>query len=122
MLNVKAFKAKTVDQMARELSDEINQNSVSFKTTNKAGHIDLKGRAHIDKSTGESIPTPHVQTYELHRGPNGKLSISRKSEIIQPATKTDIRIARRLAEQQGLLNKIIEENELDNSITRGMTP
>ena len=105
--------------MAAELSNEIGKNSVTFRTSSRAGHIDLKGRAHIDKTTGESIPTPHVQTYDLHKGPNGELSISRKSEIILPATKSDVRIATRLAQQKGLLNRLREEEVTQNTVRRG---
>lgn len=67
---------------------------------------------------GESIPTPHVQTYDLHKGPTGELSISRKSEVILSATKNDVRIARRLAEKKGLINELREKEAIQNIISR----
>jgi RHS repeat-associated protein len=62
---------KSTTQMAAELSHEIGKNSVSYRTPNKVGHIDLKGKSHFDKPTQQSIPTPHVQERVLNRSPGG---------------------------------------------------
>lgn len=112
------YYSKTAEEMAAELQMQIGKNSVPFRTVDKAGHIDLAGKAHYDSLTETRIPTPHVQTYDKHIGPNGKVSISRKTEVVRPATKMDIRIARRLAEQQEmfinnektLMNTVIDES------------
>jgi hypothetical protein len=93
---------KSVEEMASELRDEIGQNSVNFSTIDKAYHIDLAGRAHYDKSRQKLIPTPHVQAHKAYVDLNGKIKTPRKPTTTDPATKSDIRLARQLAEQQGL--------------------
>jgi RHS repeat-associated protein len=90
--------AKTVEQMAGDLSKEAGTNSVGFTTGSTKGRIDLAGDAHFDKTTQTSVPTPHVQTYQKNVGPNGKVSYSRNP--VRPATKADIRTARRLLEEK----------------------
>ncbi|MFW6373911.1 MAG: RHS repeat-associated core domain-containing protein, partial [Thermodesulfobacteriota bacterium] len=95
--------SKTAEEMAEELSDQIGKNSVSFTTQHQTGHIDLRGKSHFDKKTQTSIPTPHVQTRDLIIGPNNQISAPKKTEITRPATKQDIRIARRIAKNKGLL-------------------
>jgi hypothetical protein len=92
---------KNAQEMAEELSDRLGKNSVSFSTPTTRGHIDLRGKTHFDKATQTAIPTPHVQTKPIHVGPNGKTSLGK--EVTRPATKQDVRIARKLAEKQGLL-------------------
>ena len=52
---------KTTEEMAKDLSGKIGKNSVPYETPTASGHIDLAGKAHHDKATGTSIPTPHVQ-------------------------------------------------------------
>lgn len=124
ILEKEIFSPKSIKEMASDLRAEIGKNSVKFRTPNKTGHIDLEGDEHYDKLTGQDIPTPHVQTKDIHVGPNGKISASRKSEVTRPATKADIRIARRLAEIQNLFNETNEvyENEDMSIIERGFTP
>lgn len=73
-----------------------------FRNSSKKGHIDLRGRAHSDKKTQTSIDTPHVQTRDLKIGPHGRMDAPKKTEIVIPPTKQDIRVARKLARHQGL--------------------
>ena len=95
--------SKSAKEMADDLAGQINKNSVSFTTPGKTGHIDLRGKSHFDKKTQTTIDTPHVQTRDLKVGPNGHVTAPKKTEITRPATKQDIRTARKLAERQGLL-------------------
>ncbi|WP_205212607.1 hypothetical protein [Burkholderia sp. IDO3] len=48
--------SKNEEEMARELSGQINQNSVTFSAPTTQGHIDLQGASHFDKVTGVDIP------------------------------------------------------------------
>ncbi|MEN8513847.1 RHS repeat-associated core domain-containing protein [Burkholderia sp. RS02] len=93
---------KNEEEMARELSGQINQNSVTFSTPTTQGHIDLQGASHFDKATGVDIPTPHVQTRKINVGPNGQVTTSKKTEVTRAATKQDVRVARELARRKGL--------------------
>jgi hypothetical protein len=95
--------SKSAAEMADDLANQIGKNSVKFRTPNKAGHIDLRGKSHFDKRTQTEISTPHVQTRDIRVGPNGQISAPRKTEITQPATRQDVRTARELARRQGLL-------------------
>ncbi len=113
------FYSKSAAEMASELRSELGRNSVSFRTVNKTGHIDLEGESHYDKLTKTDIDTPHVQVRDLHIGPNGQISAPLKSEIVRPATKADIRLARHLAAQQGLLAQI--EKIIDDEILHTQT-
>jgi len=110
------FRSKTVEEMAHELSDAIGKNSVKFRTSDRMGHIDLKGESHYDKLTKTYTDTPHVQSRKINIGPNGKINTSNKTEVIRPATKADVRTAQRLAEQQGLFNNQIAINEQETII------
>jgi len=118
----KAFQSKTATEMADELSIDLGRNSVTYRTVNKSGHIDLRGDTHWDKVTERAIETPHVQEYNLHKGPDGKMSTYRKSEVIRLATKADIRVAKRLADQQRIVNNLNNQNEIQKSIRRGVYP
>ena len=86
--------AKNADEMAAELQQQLGKNSVPFSTPGTKGRIDLAGSEHFDKATQKYIPTPHVQTRQINVGPNEKINLG--EEVIRPATKQDIRIAREL--------------------------
>ena len=94
--------AAIIAQIDHKLSEQINQNSVTFSTPTTQGHIDLQGASHFDKATGVDIPTPHVQTRKINIGPNGQVTTSKKTEVTKAATKQDIRVARELARRKGL--------------------
>jgi hypothetical protein len=94
-----AGRAKTVGEMAESLSTEIGKNSVPYRTPNAVGHIDLRGKAHLDKPSGGYIPTPHVQERQVYRQPmGGRVNVGRQTT--RPATKQDIRTARKLVERR----------------------
>lgn len=71
-----------------------------FTTASKQGHIYLRGRAHYDKSTGTLIETPRVQIDDKHIAPDGKIYYNKKTEIIKPATKQDIRNAKNIIKKR----------------------
>ena len=77
--------------MAGKLSSETGVNSVEFSTETSVGRIDLTGKAHFDKASGESIPTPHVHERQIHNSPTGQTNVGAKTT--RPATATDIRNA-----------------------------
>jgi RHS repeat-associated protein len=93
---------KDETQMAQELSNRINLNSVTFSTPTTQGHIDLQGASHFDKTTDADISTPHVQTRTINIGPDGQVTTSKKTEVVRAATKQDVRVARELARRKGL--------------------
>ncbi|ABM34339.1 RHS repeat-associated core domain-containing protein [Paracidovorax citrulli] len=87
-------KPKTAEEMAAELSNQINKNSVTFSTPTKQGHIDLQGRTHYDKATETHIPTPHIQTRDINIGPNERITTSKKPKLpLQQQSKMSERLA-----------------------------
>jgi RHS repeat-associated protein len=86
--------SKSPAEMADDLQKEVGKNRVSAETATHQVNIDLKGKAHFDKATKKLIPTPHVQTYKKNVGPNGKINFS--NGTTRPATKKDIRTARKI--------------------------
>ncbi|MBR8211278.1 hypothetical protein KDW61_21700 [Burkholderia cenocepacia] len=95
--------SKNEEEIAREFSGQINQNSVTFSTSTMQGYIDLQGASYFDKATGVDIPTPHVQTRKINVDPkNGQVTTSKRTAVTRAATKQDIRVARELARRKGL--------------------
>jgi RHS repeat-associated protein len=90
--------SKTESQMTEDLSKEIGKNSVETYTPSEKIRVDLKGKAHFDKPTNTTIPTPHVQTAKVNRSPSGQINTSGKRT--RPATKADVRTARRIVEHR----------------------
>jgi RHS repeat-associated protein len=89
--------SKTPTEMANDLSKQTGKNRAIANTPNKQVRIDLNGKPHFDKSTKTNIPTPHVHESKINRGPNGQVSTSNKTT--RPATKADIRVARKILEE-----------------------
>lgn len=84
--------AKNVGEMAKDLAGKSGQSRVSATTAGgKKVDIDLQGKGHFDKATGQKIETPHVHEAKISVGPNGKVNLSDKTT--RPATKQDIRTA-----------------------------
>lgn len=98
----KAAEAATdAAQMGEELAEQIGKNRVSVKTTgDRQLDIDLRGKSHFDKKTQTDVPTPHVKESKLVAGENGKINVDKKSQTTRPATKQDIRTARKVVEQR----------------------
>jgi RHS repeat-associated protein len=95
--------SKTAEEMASDLKDKIGKNSVPYDTPTSKGRIDLAGKGHFDKATGQVVDTPHVQEGTKNVGPNGQVNIGDKT--VRPATKQDIRTAEKLAKQKGWLQE-----------------
>lgn len=72
---------KNETEMARELSNQINQKSIIFSTQSIQGYINLQGSSHFDKATNTDIPTPHVQTRRVNIGQSGQKTISKKPKL-----------------------------------------
>jgi len=89
--------SKTAEEMAADLSKSAGTNSVPYQTPSVSGHIDLAGKGHFDKATGQTIPTPHVQERPKSVGPNGKVNVGKQTT--RPATKQDVRTAKKLLGQ-----------------------
>ena len=60
--------------------------------------IDLSGKGHFDKATGQVIETPHVHEAKIHVGPSGKTNLSGKTT--RPAEMSDVRTARNLLKRE----------------------
>gem|GEM_PF-5353184 len=106
---------KTMSKTPKEMAEEVakkyngNKNSVSIKTPNKEVRIDLKdnrGEGHFDKATQTQIETPHVHETKF-RIENGKVKINEKTgspqpagKSVRPATKEDVRTAKKILEQR----------------------
>ena len=88
--------------MADDLAGEIGGHRVGARTAGGRVDIDLKGKGHFDKAGGKQVDTPHVHQAKAHTGPDGQSSLGTKTT--RPATKNDIRTARKLAERQGRLD------------------
>ena len=84
-----------------KLAAEIGGNRVSVTTPAGQLHIDLAGKAHYEKSTGQLIPTPHVKFQQVHTapGPNGRSNLA--PGVVRAGTMSDVRMARRIVEHRG---------------------
>ena len=72
---------------ADEIANEIGKNSITLPDGTR---IDLKGREHFDKKTGEAIQTPHTHDVEKHVNPKtGEEHIKTKS-VPRPTTEEDL--------------------------------
>jgi len=90
---------KTTRESAADLSNKLGRNRVSGSTAGgKQVDIDLQGKGHFDKATGQRIETPHVHEADINVGPNGQTNLSNKTT--RPATDQDIRNAKRLSEDK----------------------
>ncbi len=89
---------KSVEEAADEVADLAGRNRVSARTSDSQVDIDLRGKGHFDKPSGQRIETPHVHESKLNVGANGKVSASDKTT--RPATMEDVRNARKILERR----------------------
>ncbi len=88
---------KTTQESASELANQLGRNRVSGRTAGgKQVDIDLQGKGHFDKASGQTINTPHVHEADINIGPNGHANLSNKTT--RPATAQDVRNAKRLSD------------------------
>ncbi|WP_433683296.1 polymorphic toxin type 24 domain-containing protein [Nocardia sp. CA-119907] len=53
--------------------------------------VDLTGKPHLDKSTGEYVPTPHVVDVQKNVNPKtGEIFARTNSDSVRPATAEEI--------------------------------
>jgi RHS repeat-associated protein len=83
--------AATSEQGA-QVAGEIGRNRV---TLDNGSVVDVAGKAHFEKSTGQSVPTPHIKDATVHTGPTGKTSVTYGPT--RPATVGDVNAAARAA-------------------------
>ena len=99
----KASRSKATAEMAQDLQQQIGKGSVRYETPATSSRVDLTGKAHYDKKTGQNVATPHVQEAQKHVGPQGQVNTS--PPTVREATKADIRAAKRLADRRKELEK-----------------
>jgi hypothetical protein len=92
---------KTLTQQADNLVSLNNgKNRVTLRSENARFDVDLRGKAHFDKVTQSSIPTPHVRVSQRNfQAPNQPV-FNTGSAVVRPATQQDIRMVRRFLERQ----------------------
>jgi RHS repeat-associated protein len=89
-----AMEAADVGTMASQLSKETGVTRVDLSTPEMRTNVDLVGKPHFDKATGEYINTPHVQSRPISVGPNGKINLG--PQTTRPATAADIQAAQKV--------------------------
>jgi RHS repeat-associated protein len=89
-----AMEAADVGTMASQLSKETGVTRVDLSTPEMRTNLDLVGKPHFDKATGEYINTPHVQSRPISVGPNGKINLG--PQTTRAATAADIQAAQKV--------------------------
>jgi RHS repeat-associated protein len=89
-----AMEAADVGTMASQLSKETGVTRVDLSTPEMRTNLDLVGKPHFDKVTGEYINTPHVQSRPISVGPNGKINLG--PQTTRAATAADIQAAQKV--------------------------
>jgi RHS repeat-associated protein len=77
---------QTLNLYAYVGNNPLRQADLSTPSTRTS--LDLTGKAHFDKATGGSIPTPHVHENPISIGPNGQTNLG--SGTTRAATHADI--------------------------------
>ena len=77
---------ENVKVQAGQISKEIGKNSVTLPN---GVRVDLTGRGHTDKKTGQIIETPHTHDTEEHTNPKGETHIKTK-KVPRPTTQEDL--------------------------------
>ncbi len=75
-----------------QVAGEIGKNRV---TLGNGSQVDLAGKAHFEKTTQQSVPTPHIKDATVHTGPTGKSSVTYGPT--RPATVGNVNAAARAA-------------------------
>ena len=88
------MEAADVGTMASQLSKETGVTRVDLSTPEMRTNLDLVGKPHFDKATGEYINTPHVQSRPISVGPNGKINLG--PQTTRAATAADIQAAQKV--------------------------
>jgi hypothetical protein len=80
-----------VANAANSIARTIGRNRVTIRTATGRIHIDLRGRAHFEKTLGEYVSTPHVR-FDMARVSPRDSSTYYVRGTVRPATWADIRM------------------------------
>ncbi len=81
--------APATSEQGAGVASEIGQNRV---TMSNGSQVDLAGKAHFEKSTGASVPTPHIKDPSYNTSPNGT-TYQNGYGATRPATVGDVNAA-----------------------------
>lgn len=76
-----------VKEQSKEISKEIGKNSITLPDGTR---VDLKGRGHTDKKTGEKVETPHTHEAKLHTNPKTGETFTKTKNTPRPTTQEDL--------------------------------
>lgn len=95
------FRTKTLIEQGEELV-KLNggKNRITLRTENYQIDIDLAGKAHFDKATGKSIPTPHVKISPRNFKAPSQPTYNTGKAAYRPATQQDLRLVRNYLEKK----------------------
>jgi hypothetical protein len=85
-------KTPATAESGAQVAGEIGKNRV---TLGNGSQVDLAGKAHFEKTTQQSVPTPHIKDATVHTGPTGKSSVTYGPT--RPATVGKVNAAARAA-------------------------
>jgi len=77
----------SVGEQAGELSEQAGKNSITLPDGTR---VDLKGRGHTDKTTGDKVDTPHTHEAESHTNPKTGETFTKTKKVPRPTTQEDL--------------------------------
>jgi RHS repeat-associated protein len=91
VVGVAGPKTAATAESGTQVAGEIGRSRV---TLDNGSQVDLAGKAHFEKTTQQSVPTPHIKDATVHTGPTGS---SVTYGPTRPATVGDVNAAARAA-------------------------
>jgi RHS repeat-associated protein len=76
-----------VKEQAGEISKEIGKNSVTLPDGSR---VDLKGKGHTNKATGEKVETPHTHEVEQNTNSSTGKTYTKTKKVPRPTTQEDL--------------------------------
>jgi RHS repeat-associated protein len=92
VVSVAGPRTQATPEQGAQVAGEIGRNRVTLEN---GSVVDLAGKAHFEKSTQQSVPTPHIKDATVHTGPTGQSSLTYGPT--RPATVGDVNAAARAA-------------------------
>jgi hypothetical protein len=89
-----------VEQGASLVKENGGKNRVTLRTVSEKVEVDLAGKAHFDKATGKSIPTPHTKVSPLNPKAPNQPSYNSGKATTEATTQQEIRTVRKYLEKQ----------------------
>lgn len=86
-----------------EMAGALGRSRVTIRTPRGRYHVDLRGRAHFDKSLRQYVSTPHVRFDALHVSPSDPSLFNLVRGPVRPASWQDIRIVEKYLRRSGQL-------------------